>query len=74
MNYIGTTDDGIEVYMGDNIIVLKDKNGSGMRITPEETYVIDRYGNEMSIAEMNMCLKPNAPTYDELYEYWLKTK
>ena len=74
MNYIATTPDGTEVYMGEDVIVCKGKNGMMQRITPEETYIIDRYGNEMSLTEILACFQLNSPTYDELYEHWLKTK
>ena len=74
MNHIGTTEDGTEVYMGDDIIVLKAKNGMMQRITSDEMYIIDQYGNEMSMMEIQACFKPKAPTYHELYEHWLKTK
>ena len=74
MNYIGTTLDGTEVYMGDDIIVLKAKNGIMQRITSNEMYIIDQYGNEMSMTEIQACFKPHTPTYAELYEHWLKTK
>lgn len=74
MNYIATMQDGTELYMGEDIIVLKGKNGMMHRITPEDMYIIDKYGNEMSVNELNICFQRNVPTYDELYEHWLKTK
>lgn len=74
MNHIGTTQDGVEVYMGDDTIVLKAKNGMMQRITPNEMYITDKYSNEMSMTEICACFKQQSPTYDELYEHWLKTK
>ena len=74
MNFIATLQDGTEVYMGEDLIVLKAKNGMMQRITPEETYITDQYGNEMSLTEIRACFTQNSPTYDELYEHWLKTK
>lgn len=74
MNYIATTAGGEEVYMGDDVIVIKATNGMMQRITPDEMYIIDQYGNEMSMTEIKACFKSNAPTYAELYEHWLKTK
>ena len=74
MNFIGTTMDGTNVYVGEDVIVLKAKNGMIHRITPDDMYITDKYGNEMSMTEIKACFKPKAPTYDELYEHWLKTK
>ena len=74
MNYIGAGIDGTEVYMGEDVIICKAKNGMMQRITPEEIYIIDKYGNDMSLTDIQICFTQHSPTYDELYEHWLKTK
>ena len=40
----------------------------------ENTYMVDKYGNTLTIDDLRAVFKQNSPTYDELYEYWLKTK
>ena len=71
MNYIGTGMDGTNVYMGEDIIILcKDKKVAQI-ITPKDLYLIDSDGKVISTKELKNCF---TPTYNELYEYWLKTK
>lgn len=40
----------------------------------EDVHMIDKYGNTFTINSLKAIFKSNSPTYDELYEYWLKTK
>ena len=54
----------------DGSIVICDKHIS-MRIANDDAYIIDEYGNEMSITGLKAIFTPNAPTYDELYGHWL---
>ena len=36
--------------------------------------MIDKYGNTLTIDDVKAVYQQNSPTYDELYEHWLKTK
>lgn len=40
----------------------------------KNTYIIDKYGNTLTIDDIKAVYQQNSPTYDELYEHWLKTK
>jgi hypothetical protein len=42
--------------------------------TNEDTCMVNKYGDTFTINSLKATFKQNAPTYDELYEYWLKTK
>ena len=42
--------------------------------TNENTYMVDKYGNTLTIDDIKAVYQRNSPTYDELYEHWLKTK
>ena len=57
----------------DGSIVIRDGSVS-MRIAKEDMYIIDKYGNEMSVTGLKTVFTPNAPTYDGLYEHWLRTR
>lgn len=74
MTYIGTDGVGTNVYIDDDGTLWFRGENTSMRITSEDMYIIDKYGNEMSMTELKACFKPNAPTYDDLYEHWLKTR
>ena len=72
--YIGTDGVGTDAYIDDDgYFVFRGKNIS-MRLTNEDLYIIDSDGNEMSMTDINACLRFDSPTYEELYEHWLKTK
>jgi hypothetical protein len=45
-----------------------------IRIYNEGLFFIDKYGNTTTIDDAMLQYKQNSPTYDELYEHWLKTK
>ena len=50
-------------------------NGSVLTVNKEYTHFSDKYGNEcMYNVQGNILYQQNSPTYDELYEHWLKTK
>lgn len=50
-------------------------NGSILMVNQDFTRFVDRYGNECGYnAQGNIFYEDNSPTYDELYEHWLKTK
>ena len=57
-----------------SIVIYNEHKGMCMRIAKDDAYIIDKYGNEMSITGLKAVFTPNAPTYDELYEHWLKTR
>ena len=58
----------------DGAIVFKSTDGTVIRITNKDLYFIDKHGNEMSIGDFKISLKSNMPSYEELYDHWLKTK
>ena len=65
----------IKVYIDDDGgTVFKHVDGTSIKITNEDLYVIDKYGNELSMNEIGTNFKSNAPSYEELYNYWLDTK
>jgi hypothetical protein len=45
-----------------------------IKIYNEGLFFIDKYGNTTTIDDVMLQYKQNSPTYDELYEHWLKTK
>ena len=50
-----------------------DENGK-IIFTQENVYMIDKYGNTLTINDVIAVYQQNFPTYEELYEHWLKTK
>ena len=58
----------------DGAIVFKSTDGTVIRITNKDLYFIDKYGNETSMVDMFLKFDKNAPSYEELYNYWLETK
>jgi hypothetical protein len=42
--------------------------------TNEDTHMVDKYGNTFTINDLQAVYQRHSPTYDELYEHWLKTK
>ena len=42
--------------------------------TNEDTHMVDKYGNTFTINNLKAMFQRNSPTYDELYEHWLRTK
>ena len=58
----------------DGTIWFKTIDGISIRITNEDLYFIDKYGNETHIKGNNISFKRNTPSYEELYDHWLKTK
>ena len=54
-------------------MVLTKYNGK-IKITPNNIYIKDKYGNILRFDEAKLIYQQNSPTYDELYEHWLKTK
>lgn len=42
--------------------------------TNEDVHMIDKYGNTFTIDSLKAVFERNSPTYNELYEYWLKTR
>lgn len=74
MIYIGKHSDGTDFYINDDGYFVWENHGIKQVLTNDDFYLIDRDGNVMSMLDLNSWLKPNIPTYDELYEHWLKTK
>lgn len=42
--------------------------------TSDDTWMVNRYGNVVTINDINTMFQRNSPTYEKLYEHWLKTK
>lgn len=58
----------------DGSFILRGIDGLQLRICNEGLFFIDKYGNTTTIDDVMLRYKQSSPTYDELYEYWLKTK
>lgn len=58
----------------DKSITLEAEDGRKLFISEDNIVAIDKYGNVMKYNDGFIHYKQNAPTYDELYEHWLKTK
>jgi len=58
----------------DKGITLEAEDGRKFFISEDKIFAIDKYGNVMKYSDGFIHYKQNAPTYDELYEHWLKTK
>lgn len=65
--------DSVYSWDEDGNMVITNSNGS-IKITPNNVYLIDKYGNILRFDEAKLIYQQNSPTYDELYEHWLKTK
>lgn len=62
-------------YEENEYITLKGANGKEYIVSKEKIMVTDPYDNIMiTYSDGAVCYRQNAPTYDELYEHWLKTK
>lgn len=65
-----------------NQIFSQDEDGSiaitnavgTITISKDNLYIIDIYGNTFTMDDMCASYQQNSPTYEELYEHWLKTK
>ena len=49
-------------------------NSGGVDSTTCVAIAVDKYGNETSMVDMFLKFDKNAPSYEELYDHWLKTK
>lgn len=58
----------------DGLVIGMRPDGSYMKMTKTDLYFVDRYGNEECLSDFGVMYKQNSPTYDELYNHWLKTK
>lgn len=65
--------DAVYSWDEDGNMVLTKYNGK-IKITPNNIYIKDKYGNILKFDEAKLIYQQNSPTYDELYEHWLKTK
>lgn len=65
-----------------NQIFSQDEDGSititnavgTITISKDNLSLIDIYGNTFTMTDMCASYQQNSPTYEELYEHWLKTK
>lgn len=60
-------------YDENSLLTLENEYGT-VKISPDDFWLTDKYGNTITLKGMGVAFKRNSPTYDELYEYWLKTK
>ena len=58
----------------DGLIIATGADGSCIKMTNVDLYFVDCYGNESNLNDTKFTYKPNSPSYDELYNHWLKTK
>ena len=57
----------------DGCLELISENGKVI-FAQEDIHMVDKYGNTFTIDSLKATFKQNSPTYEELYEHWLKTK
>ena len=55
------------------LLTVVSKNGK-IIFTNEDTCMVDKYGNTFTIDALKATFQQHSPTYEELYEYWTKTK
>ena len=58
----------------DGLIFGMNSDGSYVKMTSTDLYFVDKYGNEECLSNFGATFKQNAPSYDELYNHWVKTK
>lgn len=54
--------------------IFQNADGRMIQIAPDDLYMTDKYGNTTSLTNLGLTYKQQYPSYDELYEYWIKTK
>ena len=69
-------DNGTILYANlvDGSYIIQSIDGNMIKIMSDGLYMVDKYGNTTFLTDINFAYKQNSPSYDELYEYWLKTK
>ena len=60
-------------WNADGRLEVVSENGT-IIFTNEDIYMVDKCGNTFTIDNLKAVFQRNSPTYDELYEHWLKTK
>ena len=55
------------------LLTVVNENGK-IIFTNKDTYMVDKYGNTFTTDSLKAIYQQHSPTYDELYEHWLKTK
>ena len=66
---------GCKDYEEDEYITLEGGDGKKYVVSKDKITVTDPYNNiVITYSSGAVCYRPNSPTYDELYEYWCKTK
>lgn len=58
----------------DKCITLNGDDGRTVIMSANKVIITDKYGDTIECFDGRVIYKQNAPTYDELYEHWLKTK
>ena len=62
------------MYIDDEGSIIWDGLGITVKLTNERCYITSAYGDEICITNTHITHTQNSPTYEELYEHWLKTK
>lgn len=57
----------------DGILTVTNALGT-IKITNEGLHMINKYGDTLIADDKGYSCQFNSPTYEELYEHWLKTK
>lgn len=60
-------------YDKDGVLALSDGH-KAIKIKNDGFHFIDQYGNETLFEYAKLTFKNDYPTYEELYNHWLKTK
>ena len=58
----------------DGLIILSRPDGSYVKISNSDMEMVDCYGNQLRLSDIELTYKQNSPSYDELYDYWINTK
>ena len=56
----------------DSWIFCNGPDGSYIKFSNETLELVDSYGNKFTITDGLFVCEHNAPSYDELYDYWKK--
>lgn len=63
-----------KMFCDENRVLTISEGNETIKIKNDGFHFIDRYGNEMFFKDYKLTFKNNSPTYEELYNHWLKTK
>lgn len=63
-----------DLYYGENGFLTIITGKGTLKINRDNFYLTDKYGNIISLKNTEFIFTQNSPTYDELYEHWIKIK